>query len=154
MSLTKKLLTVLCIIKWICQESEENVIGDADNNKRKYSTDLRNRRSKLKGENYLRKCHQWLHQQKSKINSLSKGRRYKLKGKTLPEKKMLCNGPERWRKTPFTKACGNTTPHLESVLFPGERLGDKATCLSTCESSSDPNPKVTHFLMYVSKWRT
>lgn len=113
---------MVCIIKWICQESDENVISDNDNNKQKYSTGFRNgRRCKLKGEKLHEKMSSVTISTKSKITTaLSKRRRHRLKRKKLSVNQMLYNESER-KNTPFTEACEKTTYCLEIGPLLGER---------------------------------
>lgn len=56
MLLIKNFFIMLCFLKWICYDLDENVIKGIDS-VGKYCVNLRRRRFKLKEEKYLRKCY-------------------------------------------------------------------------------------------------
>lgn len=138
MSLTKRLLTMPCFLKWICHDSDENVTRGTDS-AGKHSVDAR-RRSKLKEEKYQGKCHQWP-STKTSTEYCFKKEKTQLKGWEVSQEANAFDWIRR-RKAVFTKACLQEKDSLWEVrllLFlgkgweegGGEWMGGGGTCLST-----------------------
>lgn len=129
MSLTKNLLTVLCFLKWICHDSDENVTRGIDS-AGKHSAD--SRRSKLKEEEHKRKCHQWPSQKsqqnivfKKRKHSLERGGRWGVGGVSQETNAFYWI---RRRKAAFTKDClqkKDSLLEIRLVLFLGKGWEEK-----------------------------
>lgn len=132
MSLTKRLLTMPCFLKWICHDSDENVTRGTDS-AGKHSVDAR-RRSKLKEGKYQGKCHQWP-STKTSTEYCFKKDKTQLKGWEVSQEANAFYWIRR-RKAVFTKACLQEKDSLWEVrllLFLGRDGRKEGTCLSTKE---------------------